>query len=773
MLMTPIMQQYLLVKQQHQDCIVFFRLGDFYEMFYEDAQIAADILGITLTKRVQKDETIPMAGVPYHTSDHYIAKLVRAGKKIALCEQIETPDNKSAKIIDRQVVRIITPGTLTDDNLLTAKRNNFLLAIHEHGIMISCAVFDLSTNQFFIESFESALLKDFLEKIEPSEILLFQDFLPQFHEYETWKNIITLIPEITNKTAQQKTQQFYHLHSTESLAYQANEMIAIAMILEYIQMTQKASIATISMPTRKPNTQELQMDKFTRRNLEITKTLQNTHYGSLLWLLDETKTAQGGRALFQCLNCPARDINILNERYEQIAYFLKDRNRLQKIREILKEVPDFERMLSKLTFKRSSPMELRNLAIGINNFLYLAQLVDQSIKSKHAIIDKILNAINEDATKEKDYIKHGYDTELDSWKAFEKEVDNQILALQEEYKTSMKIPNLRIKFNGIFGYVIEINSAHKDKLSYAFLFRQDLKNVARYTTQALENINLKLAESTEFIILREEEIFNQLVQEILAIADDINIYAQQSAQIDLYANFAIIASENGYVRPEITNDKAFEITEGRHPVLDKIMRNKGEVFVTNNCNLNKCVMFMTGPNMAGKSTYLRQQALIVLLAHVGMYVPAQHAKIGIVDHIFSRIGAGDNLVEGNSTFMMEMIEIALTLNQATSKSFIVFDEVGRGTSVEEGMAIAQAILEHLTTTLAARALFATHYLALAKIEHINLQKKMMEIMQDPIYFTHKLLDGVAKKSYAIQVAQLAGMPNQIVKRAEEILQEDK
>ncbi len=769
--MTPIMHQYHLVKKKHEDCILFFRLGDFYEMFYEDAQVASEILGITLTKRTQKEESIPMAGVPYHTSEHYIAKLVQAGKKIAICEQVEAADNKSAKIIDRQVVRIVTPGTLTDENLLTAKRNNYLIAVYAHGFMVSCAVFDLSTNQFFVEKFEAHLLKDYLEKMDPGEILVFQDYLPRFPDYDLWKKIITLVPDVSSSLASQKIQKAFNLHSCDSLNYASDEMVSIAMILEYIYMTQKDSLKTnrITLPKRKTSENELQMDKFTRRNLELVKTLQNTHYGSLLWLLDDTKTSQGGRALFECINAPIRDIAQLTERQDCIAYFMNDKPKLAKIREILKEIPDFERMLSKIALNRSSPTQLRNLAIGIKNFVHLSKIIDEQVEYPVDLIDQILSTIEEDATKEKGYIKQGFDAELDSWKNFERACDEQILALQEEYKQSTKIANLRIKFNANFGYVIEINSNHKEKLSYGFVFRQDLKSVARYTTQALETINTKLAESTEFIINREKEIFEDLCSKVLNHANSINQYAKQSAWIDLYANFAKISIENGYTRPVLSDDNKFQVIDGRHPVLDKIMRDKAQVFVSNDCDLSKCVMFMTGPNMAGKSTYLRQQALIVLLAHIGMYVPAKSAHIGMVDHIFSRIGAWDNLIDGNSTFMMEMIEIALTLNQATNRSFIVFDEVGRGTSVEEGMAIAQAILEYLISILGARAIFATHYLALANIEHVNLQKKMMEIIENPLHLTHKLIDGVAKKSYAIAVAELAGMPAKIVQRAQEIL----
>ncbi len=776
---TPIMNQYKEIKKQHEDFLLFFRLGDFYELFYEDAKIASEILGITLTKRAQKDEDIPMAGVPYHACDFYITKLVKAGKKIAICEQTTSSANKTAKIIERCVTRIITPGTLTDDCLLEAKRNNFLIALFDHNMEISAAIFDLSTNEFLIESFEQSELKNFLEQIDPSEILINQSFLPMFPEYNSWKNKISIVNQIDKSLAMQKITKFYQLHSLESLAWlSALDFISVAMILDYLEITQKYSLNGIStvnlvLPKLKRNSDSVYIDKFTRRNLEITKTLQNERMGSLLWLLDETRTAQGGRALFQFINHPILNLETLNQRFKNIEFFMKNERQLSQIREILKTVPDFERMFAKIALKRSSPLELRKLAIGINNLHSLYEKIGKPIKQPEIQIfaNKVIAAITDDFVQ-KGYINDGFDKELDDWKNFEKQIDSQILQLQENYKRETKVATLRIKFSSNFGYAIEINSSSKDKLDYNFKLLQDLKTTARYTTGALMQINEKFAQSNEAIILREKEIFEILCQELIDNSDIIHEYAASSAQIDLFSNLAAISLENEYTKPEMTNDNTFEIHEGRHPVLDKIMKERAQTFVTNDCNLKQCVMFMTGPNMAGKSTYLRQQALIAYMAHLGMLVPAKFAKIGLIHHIFSRIGTNDNLIEGNSTFMMEMIEISLTLNQASNKSFIVFDEVGRGTSVEEGMAIAQSILEYLTDTLKARTIFATHYLHLKKIEHPNMQKKMMEILEDPIHFTHKILDGVAKKSYAITVAKIAGMPANIISRAEEILLEN-
>lgn len=781
---TPIMNQYNEIKKQHMDFLLFFRLGDFYELFFDDAKIASQILGITLTKRSQKDEEIPMAGVPFHTCDYYIAKLVKAGKKIAICEQVTAADPKSTKIIERAVVRIITPGTLIDDSLLVPNRNNFLVALFEKDFEISAAIFDLSTNEFFIENIETSALKDFLEKTQPSEILIMQNFIPRFCEYNTWKNAITITNEIDKNYATNTITKFFKLHSLESLNWmKSHDLISCCMIVDYLNLTQKYDVhnntsAKVGLPKQKIVKDEMYVDKFTRRNLEITKTLQNEHFGSLLWLLDNTKTAQGGRAMFSFINNPITNIDLLNERLRKIEFFMSDKKMLEKLIATLKSIPDFERILGKILLKRCSHIQLRSLAIGINNLHSVFDLMKKTVENQSIAIlaNKIIAAISDNPdNKEKGMINEGFDSQLDSWKNFEKDIDSQIFALQEEYKRDTKIANLRIKFTSNFGYAIEINSQYKDKLSYNFTLLQELKTAARYTTNALMQINKKFAESSEIITEKEREIFENLCNEIIDHAKIINEYSEISAQIDLFSSCAFVALENNYTKPILCDDNSFEIIDGRHPVLDKILKDKAQQFIPNNCNLQKCVMFMTGPNMAGKSTYLRQQALIAFMAHIGMFVPAKSAKIGIVDHIFSRIGTNDNLIDGNSTFMMEMIEIALTLNQATKKSFIVFDEVGRGTSVEEGMAIAQAILEYLVMNLEARSLFATHYLALQNIDHENLQKKMMEIIENEdlfgasIHFTHKILDGVAKKSYAISVAKLAGMPSSIVTRALELI----
>lgn len=766
---TPIMNQYDLIKSEHKDCILLFRLGDFYEMFNEDASIAAEVLNITLTKRVQKSGNIPMAGIPFHACDHYISKLVKAGYKIAICEQVENSFNKTTKIIDRQVVRIITAGTITDDILLDSKRNNFLISL-SGDLKISCAVFDISTSEFYVEEIEKQHLKNFFEKIEPSEILINQNWLNNFNDYNEYKRIITFVEELNLFKAESIILNFFNLHSKESLAQFSKEnLITIAMIINYLMKTQKTEHFRINFPTKANNSDYMEIDKFSRRNLEITKTLQNTVSGSLLWLLDETKTPQGARALFQYINNPICNIDKLNDRYKKINYFIANKEKLKKIRESLKNIPDFERIFSKIALNRSNPYELRNLAIGIKNLVQLCLFLDKHIETNEDITNEIIKAISAEPNLKENYINNGYDAELDEWKNFEQEIDKQISDLEEQYKSDTKISNLRIKLTQS-GFLIEINNNQKEKLSYHFHLKQNLKTTSRYSTIQLEKINQKYSESNEFIQNKEKEIFKNLCQKMLEIANDIYLYSKISAEIDLFGNFAHISIENNYTMPVLTKEYDFEILEGRHPILDKIFKEKGSVFIKNDCDLTKQhIMFMTGPNMAGKSTFLRQQALIALLAHIGMFVPAKFAKIGIIDQIFSRISTNDNLIQGNSTFMMEMIEVALTLNQASIKSFLILDEVGRGTSAKEGIAISQAILEHLIEKLNARTIFSTHYLELKEINSNSLQKKMMEIEDDPIHFTYKLIDGVAEKSYAINVAKIAGMPQEVIKRAEQIL----
>jgi len=453
---------------------------------------------------------------------------------------------------------------------------------------------------------------------------------------------------------------------------------------------------------------------------------------------------------------------------------LKNSALLLQIRKNLKSIPDFERLFIKILMDKTSPDELLKLAVGIKNLDIICKTTSAQIPDNSDLIQSIISAIlpaNEQESKTY-FIKENFDNELDEWKNFEKKVDEQILKLEDHYKKETKIANLRIKNTSNFGYIIEINIAHKDKLDYNFKLIQELKNSARFTSKQLEGLNIKINECTDLIKTKENDIFKMLCDKIIAIANDIQQYANISANLDLFTNFAFVSYENNYVKPEITNDNCFIISKGRHPILDKVFKNKGNNFVQNDCNLSECVMFMTGPNMAGKSTYLRQQSLIILLTQIGMFVPAKNAQIGIVDHLFSRISTNDNLIEGTSTFMMEMIELSLTLNCATKNSFIVFDEIGRGTSSKEGMAIAFAVLDYLINTLECRSIFATHYLELASIKHKNLQQKMMEIIENPMHFTHKLISGVAKKSYALLAAQKSGMPYKIIESAQKFLDEN-
>lgn len=769
---TPIMNQYLSIKKQYEDCLLLFRLGDFYELFYEDAKIAAQILNITLTKKAQKNENIPMAGIPFHVSDHYIAKLVNQGHKVAICEQIINNENQNNKIIHREVVRIITSGTLTEDTLLDPTRNNYLLAISFENLNISLALLDISTNEFSVENISKEYLKQYLEKTQPNEILLNQNMIINFPDYSIWKNKITISQEIQNFNIDNNLKKFFNLHSIESLnTFSKSDKHAIAMVLTYLEHTQKQKIK-IKIPSKKNNQDEVKLDKFTRKNLEITKTLQNQTKGSLIWLLDETKTAQGARKLYKILNNPITNIEKLNKRYDRIEFFMQKKDQLLSIRNDLKEIPDYERILSKINLNRSTPNELRTLAIGIKNLINLSKIINQNISDHSKIANEILKAIKENTKlnnyKDDEYINIGYDQELDELKNFNQNINQEITKLEKTYKEYTKISTLRIK-NTPLGFLVEINNSQKDKLDYGFTLKQALKTSTRYTTNQLNEINEKFNKCTELIKIKENEIFLNLLEKIEQIKENIYYYSDFSSEIDVYTNLAHISIENQYIRPILTNNNKFEIIKGKHPVLQKIFKLKGESLVENDCILSQNIMFMTGPNMAGKSTYLRQQALICLMSHCGIFVPAKSATIGIVDQIFSRISTNDDLMEGNSTFMMEMIEMALTINQATNKSLLILDEIGRGTCAEEGIALAQSILEYLLNNLKARTIFSSHYLQIGQLNHENMQKKMMQIHENPLYFTYKIIDGISKKSYAIEVAKLAGMPQEIIKKAEQLL----
>ena len=771
--MTPIMNQYAQIKKEHKDSILLFRLGDFYELFYEDALIAVDILKITLTKRKQKEEEIPMAGFPAHASDHYIASLVKSGHKVAVCEQVQKELGKGEKIIKREVVRIITQGTVFEDELIEDKRNSFLVSLFFNGIMVYISKLDLSTNEFEFEEIETANLSEFLEKIDPNEILVIQNQLPLFQAYDEYKNKISFSAAFSKDQSKRKVEEFYGIKSSESISSCECDLISVCMVLDYIESTQKNKV-NLALPKKRNAEKFLYIDKYTRRNLELTKTLQGKKEGSLLSLIDKTKTAQGARLLFNYLNNPLNCKDTLNNRYEKVSFFIKKRADLDVLREVLKNVPDFERLLGKIVLNIYKPAHLVSLATGIMSF-YEAMGIIKKESNQHADLANLIIENVGLSESEFELISAGFDAELDSWRDFLNELSANIEELQDFYRNKTKIATLRIKKHLSMGYLIEIPSSQKSKLGYEFSIRQDLKSTARYISEDLEGINVKIFDIAERINQRQSEIIEGFAKKIVEIKEDLVGYAKTSAELDVFSNFAYLSLENDYCKPEISESNVIDIRNGKNPILDVFFKKKGKEFVPNDCVLNGAnVVLMTGPNMAGKSTYLRQQALIIILAQIGMYVPAESAKIGLVDRVFSRIGTNDNLLEGNSTFMVEMIETALAINQASESSFIIFDEVGRGTSTEEGFALAKAILEDLLEKNI-RSIFATHYLELGKLDHINLQKKMMEILDEPgmsfeILFKYKAVNGAATHSYAFNVAQIAGLPAKIIERAREIFE---
>lgn len=763
---TPLMKQYLSIKANYQNALLLFRLGDFYELFFEDAKIASKILNIVLTKRKEKEQNIPMAGIPVYTCDHYIAKLVKNGYKVALCEQLEAAS--SEKIIKREVVRVITSGTLMEDTLLDSKRNNYLLCFIENNLNFSTALIDISTNEFLVEDVEKENFKQFLEKNDPNEILIPQKLVYILNDYPELKNKITLTNEIPSFQALNIILNFFNTTNIELFQQFSNvNQITIATILEYIQYTQKKDHCNIKFPQKNIKKDALFMDKFTLSNLEITKTLQNEKKGSLLWLLDETQTPQGARKLYKTLLNPITNIEKLNKRYEKIEYFINKQNSLQKITENLKQIPDFERLISKIKLNRTSYMEIRSLAIGMINTTYLAEFLGNKIPNTSQLANQIIQTIQENPLND-EFIQEGQNQELDELKYFNTHIEIELQKLENLYKTHTNIANLRIK-NTPLGFLVEINNQYTNKLDYSFILKQHLKTTSRYSTAKLEELNHKYLTCKEQIKIKEKMIFEQFCKELINVSDHIYQYGEYSAEIDLYANLANIALKYEHTKPILKTDNSFDIKASKHPILQKLFKLENHLLVENDCNLTKPIMFLTGPNMAGKSTFLRQQALICYMAHCGFFVPASYAQIGIIDKIFCRMSTHDNLTTGTSTFMMEMIEISLTINQATNQSFIILDEIGRGTCVEEGMAISQAVLQYLLDKIQARTLLSTHYLQLGTTKHANLQKKMMHIHVNPIHFTYKLIDGVAKKSYALEIAKIAGMPQEIIKTAEKLL----
>jgi DNA mismatch repair protein MutS len=803
--MTPMMAQYHRIKKEYSDCLLFYRMGDFYELFFDDAIQASKILEITLTQRGQhQGDSIPMCGVPFHAAEGYLARLVRQGYKVAICEQMEDPaeaKKRGAKsVVARDVIRIITPGTLTEDSLLEGRRHNFLTCLikssQKQGVNFSLAAVDISTGDFFCESMNQAGLSSLLARLTPSEIVLPENLLtdPQLFElFAEWKRQLNPLPasRFDASNAESRLKDFYKVTTLESYGtFTAPELTAAGALLDYVQLTQKGQCPRLQQIRRLSEGGLLEIDAATQRNLEILSSLSGNTASSLLHTIDYTLTNAGGRLLSLRLTTPLRSVERIQERLSQVDCFVKNIDLRQEIRQHLTRCPDLERALARLAVGRGGPRDLAvvrqaiETAFEIHDSLSKIEAAPEKlslarIEMFEGLVDRLRRALAETLpllAREGNFIATGYHTELDQIRELRDHGRQVMLDLQARYQSELGIQSLKIKHNNILGYHIEVTASHSHKMDERFIHRQTMASGVRYTTVELAEFEQRLVSANDQALSLELQLFDDLVAEVMGRAEELSRLAQTLARIDVAAALAELATQQNYVRPLIDDSTEFLIKGGRHPVVEHVLQQDSQItFTPNDCILKKGQMLwlITGPNMAGKSTFLRQNAIIVILAQMGCYVPADFAHIGIVDKVFSRVGASDDLARGRSTFMVEMVETAAILNQATPRSLVILDEVGRGTSTYDGLSIAWATVEYLHQHNRCRALFATHYHELTQLRESldNMACFTMKVREwngEPV-FLHEIIPGTADRSYGIYVARLAGVPPRVIERAETLL----
>ena len=798
--LTPMMQHYLQTKEQYPGCILFYRLGDFYEMFFEDAITVSRELEITLTgKSCGLTERAPMCGVPYHAVDTYLNKLIERGYKVAICEQVEDP--KLAKgMVKREVTRIVTPGTNLNIQSLEESRNNFLMSIAYFPGRIGVSVADISTGDYYLTELEdNNKLLDEISKYAPSEIICNDAFLVSGLSVEELRNrlriaVNALEPHYFDEDGAKKLlRKHFKVAALTGLGIEDFPVgiLAAGALLRYLYETQKSSMSNITHIYPYLTSKFMLLDSATRRNLELAETLtEKQKRGSLLWVLDKTKTAMGARTLRSYIEQPLIDKRQIEERLDAVEELTKDVISRDEIREYLNPVYDLERLLGKISYQSANPRDL----IAFKNSIAMMKPVRAVLEAFHkSLLAQILEdidpledlftlidaAIGEDPPlliREGGIIKDGFDATIDSLRKAKTEGKNWLAALEEEDRNRTGIKNLRIKYNKVFGYYFEVTNSFKDMVPEDYVRKQTLANAERYTTPRLKELEDTILNAEDKLATLEYDMFCKIRDTIGGEIERIQRTAKAVARLDVFASLSLVAERYRYVRPEINEKGLIHIKDGRHPVVEQVMGN--DMFVTNDTYLDNgshLIAVITGPNMAGKSTYMRQTALIVLMAQLGSFVPAKSAKIGLVDRIFTRVGASDDLASGQSTFMVEMNEVANILRNATKNSLLILDEIGRGTSTFDGLSIAWAVIEHISNRklLGAKTLFATHYHELTelegKINNVNNYCIAVKEKGDDIVFLRKIIKGGADKSYGIQVAKLAGVPDMVIDRAKEIV----
>jgi DNA mismatch repair protein MutS len=825
---TPMMEQYVEIKAANPDCLLFYRMGDFYELFFDDAEVASRALGIVLTKRGKHfGRDIPMCGVPIERADEYLHRLIALGHRVAVCEQLEDPAEarkRGAKsVVRRDVVRLVTPGTLTEDSLLDAGRNNFLLAVARSRSssdedQFALGWIDISTGEFRVSGCERTTLAAEIARIEPGEIIVSEAFYAD-HEFMPYLRTLPAVTPLTRDvfdgaTAERRLASYFSVTTSASFGtFSRLELTAAAAAITYVERTQIGKRPPLSPPVREASGATLAIDQATRSNLELLRTLGGERRGSLLAAIDRTVTAAGSRLLAQRLAAPLTDAGEVKHRLDALAAFVDDTALRSELRERLKAAPDLARALTRIVVGRGGPRDLAAVRDGIFAAAQIAaRLADLPQTPRDlgdavaalrrpdgALADGLSRALADELPAQRrdgGFVRAGYESALDEARALRDESRRVIAALQVRYAETTGVRTLKVRHNNVLGYFVDVTAQHGEKLLTAplnatFIHRQTLAGQVRFTTTELGELEAKIANAADRALALELEIFDRLAAAVADASTAIKVAADALAVADVASALAQLAVERDYLRPEVDDSLAFEISGGRHPVVEQALAKESGPFIANDCDLSPPpppyphphegddkkgagrIWLMTGPNMAGKSTFLRQNALIAVLAQMGSFVPARSAHIGVVDRLFSRVGAADDLARGRSTFMVEMVETAAILNQAGERALVILDEIGRGTATFDGLSIAWATIEHLHERNRCRALFATHFHEMtalaAKLPRLHNATMRVKEWQGEVVFLHEVVPGAADRSYGIQVAKLAGLPDSVIERAKLVL----
>lgn len=799
---TPMMQHYLKTHEEYKDCILFYRLGDFYEMFFDDAKVVSKELELTLTgKSCGAEERAPMCGIPYHAAETYLTRLVKKGYKVAICEQVEDP--KLAKgMVKREVTRVVTPGTTLNAQALDETKNNYIMCIAYIGDHYGISSADITTGDYYVTEVDSERkLLDEVNKYQPTEIICNEAFYISGIDIDDMKNRMGIVIYsldawyFSDETAQMTLKDHFKVRDLEGLglADYDSGVVAAGALLKYLYETQKTTLSNLVAIHPYTTGKFMIIDSSTRRNLELVETLREKQKrGSLLWVLDKTRTAMGARTLRSFVEQPLIERTEIEERYDAIDEFNTNAITREEIREYLNPVYDLERLITRVTYQTANPRDLIAFRNSIHMLPPIKTLMSdfqspllKRLYEQLDTLDELYELIERSIAEEQPLtlhdggiLKEGYNEEVDRLRKAKTDGKSWLADLEAKEREKTGIKNLKIKYNKVFGYYLEVTNSFKDMVPDYFTRKQTLANAERFITPELKELEDVILGAEDKLIVLEYELFREVRQKVADEVVRIQKTAKAVAQIDVFASLATVAEQNNYCRPKLNEKGLIDIKDGRHPVVERMIQN--EMFVANDTYLDNGsnrVSIITGPNMAGKSTYMRQSALIVLMAQIGSFVPAKSAKIGIVDRIFTRVGASDDLASGQSTFMVEMSEVANILRNATSNSLLILDEIGRGTSTFDGLSIAWAVVEHISNPrlLGAKTLFATHYHELTELEgklnSVNNYCIAVKEKGDDIVFLRKIVKGGADKSYGIQVAKLAGVPDNVIERAKEIVEE--